>query len=655
MTDIIWEPDLNSVERSRIWRFTQFVETRHRLQLRSYGDLHRWSVDNIEAFWQAVWDFFAVGSVSEPIPVLAAAKMPGATWYPGALLNYAEYALRHGHSNDVAIVGAAEDGGQAVILTRRELRRQVAALANTLRNNGVGQGDVVVGYLPNIPEAAVAFLAAASIGAIWACCGQDYAVPAALARLGQLEPAALIGADGYRFNGAVQDRASAVTQLAASMPSVRLTIAVNHIGSEVTDAMTWAHATDGDPPMEPLPVAFDHPLWVVFSSGSTGVPKGIVHGHGGVLLEQLKSQGLHFDLGAADTFFWFTTPSWMLWNTVVSGLLVGAQIVCYDGSPVFPHTAALWDIADRLAVTVLGVSPGYLQLCQRQRIALRNGRSLEGLKCVGVTGSTLAADVARWAASEVGPTVRLAAVSGGTDVVTGFVGSAPTLPTRAGEISAPCLGVAVDAYDDSGRPLVGEVGELVVTRPMPSMPVGLWGDSDGSRYRETYFSMFPGVWRQGDWITITDHGGVIMHGRSDSTLNRNGVRMGSADIYDIVEQLPEVREALVLGVEGANGDYWMPLFVVLDAEAHLDDALRGRIAEAIRTYASPRHVPDTVIQAPGIPHTRTGKKLEVPMKRLMQGADPMSALDPGATDNPELIDWYVDFARARLTTTVVGP
>jgi acetoacetyl-CoA synthetase len=651
MTDIIWEPDLSSVASSRISRFTDFVETRHSLRLAGYRDLHRWSINNLDKFWQSVWDFFAVNSATEPGPPLASSEMPSASWFPTARLNYAEHALRYGAHRDIAVIGAVEPGAEPVTLTRRELRRQVAALAKTLTDNGIRPGDRVVGYLPNIPQAVVAFLATASVGAVWACCGQDYAVPAALARLGQLEPAALIGADGYQFNGTLQDRSAAVAQLASSMPSVRLTITVNRRGGDVADTMSWAQATEGDPPMEPLPVPFDHPLWVVFSSGSTGVPKGIVHGHGGVLLEQLKSGGLHFDLGCADTFFWFTTPSWMLWNTVVGGLLVGARIVCYDGSPSFPDIAALWDAAEALGVSVLGVSPGYLQLCQRQRIMLRDRRFLKGLKCVGVTGSALPPATATWAAAELGPSVRMASVSGGTDVVTGFVGSAPTLATRAGEISAPCLGVAVDAYDDHGRSLVGEVGELVIARPMPSMPVGFWRDPDGSRYRDTYFSMFPGVWRQGDWITITDHGGVRMHGRSDSTLNRNGVRMGSADIYDVVEQLPEVQEALVLGVEVDGGGYWMPLFVFLRPDTQLDDALRRRIADAIRDQASPRHVPDTVIQAPGIPHTRTGKKLEVPMKRLMQGADPATVLDSGATDDPQLIDWYIDFARDRFATT----
>ncbi|MGH3635544.1 MAG: acetoacetate--CoA ligase, partial [Mycobacterium sp.] len=504
-------------------------------------------------------------------------------------------------------------------------------------------------YLPNIAEAVVAFLATAALGAVWASCGQDYAVPAAHARLGQLEPVALITADGYQFNGAPQNRAEAATELRNLLATVRIAIVVERIGSGIPGMIPWSDATSGDHSLEPLPVPFDHPLWVVFSSGSTGVPKGIVHSHGGVLLEQLKTVELHLELSGGSTFFWFTTPSWMLWNTLVAGLLVGATIVCYDGSPTYPRVTALWDIVDQYGVTFLGVSPGYLLDCLKNGPHLKDAHSLDTLRCVGVTGSPLPAGVAQWLAGELGPQVRIGSTSGGTDVVTAFVGSTATLPVRAGEISGPCLAVAVDAYDAHGKPLIGQVGELVITAPMPSMPLRFWNDLDGERYRDAYFSTYPGVWRQGDWITITDTGGVVIHGRSDSTLNRHGVRMGSTDIYDAVERLPEIRESLVLGVEDADGGYWMPLFVVLKPGARLDYELRTRVADTIRRNASPRHVPDDIIEAPGVPHTRTGKKLEVPLKRLMQGASPETVVDLGAVDIPELIDWYRHIANERPT------
>jgi len=390
-------------------------------------------------------------------------------------------------------------------------------------------------------------------------------------------------------------------------------------------------------------VPFDHPLWVVFSSGTTGLPKGIVHGHGGVVLEHLKAVALHMDLGSDDTFFWYTSPSWMMWNFQVAGLLVGATVVCYDGSPAHPAQDRLWEMAARLGVTVLGTSPGYVMACEKAGAVPAADHDLRALRAVGVTGSTLPASLSWWLADNVGRHVAVASISGGTDVVSAFVGGSRTVPVWAGELSAPYLGVALEAFDESGRPVRGEVGELVITRPMPSMPVRFWNDPDGVRYRDAYFDTYPGVWRHGDWITITDRGGVVMHGRSDSTLNRNGIRMGSADVYQAVERLPEIAEALIVGVDRPDGGYWMPLFVVLADGARLDDALRDRIRDAIRTHASPRHVPDDIVAAPAIPHTRTGKKLEVPIKRLFQGGDAARIVDRSAVDDPGLLDWFAKF------------
>ncbi|MDH6290238.1 acetoacetate--CoA ligase [Rhodococcus opacus] len=641
-----WVPTESDVRDAVVTDFARFVARRHSVRVDDYRALWRWSVADPAAFWQDVWDYFEIRSVTDPGPALADDAMPGAVWFPGATLNYVDHVFRNARPGTPAILYAGE-GATDISVGWDELRSAVAGLAATLREHGVGVGDRVVGYLPNIPEAVVAFLATASLGAVWAACGQDYSAPAALDRLGQLEPKALITADGYRFGGKEHDRLAASADLRGGLPSLALTVVVPRLDPDaaVDGTLTWAEATGRDAALESVAVPFDHPLWVVFSSGTTGLPKGIVHGHGGVLLEHVKSLALQLDIGRDDTLFWYTSPSWMMWNFQTAGLLVGATIVCYDGSPSYPTPDALWSLVSRLGVTVVGTSPGYVLACDKAGVVPVREHDLSALRAVGVTGSTLPAASSLWLSENVGRRVPVVSITGGTDVVSAFVGGARNVPVWPGELSAPCLGVAIDAFDESGQPVRGEVGELVVTAPMPSMPVSFWNDPDGKRYREAYFDVFPGVWRHGDWITITDRGTVLMHGRSDSTLNRNGIRMGSADIYQVVEKLPEVAEALVVGVDLADGGYWMPLFVVLSEGAELDDALRRRIRAAIREQASPRHVPDDIIEAPGIPHTRTGKKLEVPLKRIFQGADARRTVDRSAVDDPDLLDWFASHGR----------
>ncbi|GAF50941.1 acetoacetate--CoA ligase [Rhodococcus wratislaviensis] len=641
-----WVPTESDVRDAVVTDFARFVARRHSVRVDDYRALWRWSVADPAAFWRDVWDYFEIRSATDPGPALADDAMPGAVWFPGATLNYVDHVFRNARPGTPAILYAGE-GATDISVGWDELRSAVAGLAATLREHGVGAGDRVVGYLPNIPEAVVAFLATASLGAVWAACGQDYSAPAALDRLGQLEPKALITADGYRFGGKEHDRLAAAAELRGGLPSLALTVVVPHLDPDavVDCTLTWAEATGRDDALESVAVPFDHPLWVVFSSGTTGLPKGIVHGHGGVLLEHVKSLALQLDVGRDDTLFWYTSPSWMMWNFQTAGLLVGATIVCYDGSPSFPTPDALWALVSRLGVTVAGTSPGYVLACDKAGVVPVREHDLSALRAVGVTGSTLPAASSLWLSENVGRRVPVVSITGGTDVVSAFVGGARSVPVWPGELSAPCLGVAVDAFDESGQPVRGEVGELVVTAPMPSMPVSFWNDPDGKRYREAYFDVFPGVWRHGDWITITDRGTVLMHGRSDSTLNRNGIRMGSADIYQVVEKLPEVAEALVVGVDLADGGYWMPLFVVLSEGAELDDALKQRIRGAIREQASPRHVPDDIIEAPGIPHTRTGKKLEVPLKRIFQGADAGRTVDRSAVDDPALLDWFARHGR----------
>jgi acetoacetyl-CoA synthetase len=626
-----WQPTERDIADARVTDFARFVQLRSGAPMENYQSLWQWSVDDPAAFWGALWEYFDLGD--PPDRVLENPEMPGARWFPGERLNYVDRIVRNARTDRPAILHVSEDG-DVTELSWRQLLSRTAAFAQRLRSHGVTARDRVVGYLPNIPEAVIAFLATASIGAIWSACGQDYSAKAALDRLGQLEPVVLVTADGYRYGGKPHDKREEVAALRAGLPTLRATV----LASELT-------AEAGTDELDTVPVDFDHPLWILFSSGTTGLPKGIMHGHGGVVLEHLKAIALQSDIGADDTFFWYTSPSWMMWNFQVAGLLVGATIVCYDGSPNHPKPDALWDITSRVGATVLGTSPGYVLGCAKAGAVPRTEHDLSALRTVGITGSSLPPSSSLWLRDNVGERVQVASISGGTDVVSAFIGGVRTVPVWPGELSAPYLGVAMDAWDESGNPVRGEVGELVITKPMPSMPVAFWNDADGSRYRSAYFEMFPGVWRHGDWITITSHGSIIVHGRSDSTLNRHGIRMGSADIYQAVERLPEVAEALVIGAEQSDGGYWMPLFVVLADDAELTEELRDRIKDTIRTEVSPRHVPDEIIVAPGVPHTRTGKKLEVPIKKLLQGADPGRVVEQSAVDDPALLDWYANLKR----------
>jgi acetoacetyl-CoA synthetase len=626
-----WQPTERDIAEARVTDFARFVEQRTGAAVPDYRSLWQWSVDDPAAFWAALWDYFELGD--PPDRVLDNPEMPGAQWFPGVRLNYVDQIVRSARTDRPAILNVSEDG-QVTELSWHELLGRTAAFAASLRSHGVTTGDRVVGYLPNVPEAIIAFLATASIGAIWSACGQDYSAKAALDRLGQLEPVVLVTGEEYRYGGKTHDKREDVATLQAGLPTLRTTVMASELAAiaEPDELRTVA-------------VDFDHPLWILFSSGTTGLPKGIMHGHGGVVLEHLKALALQSDIGADDTFFWYTSPSWMMWNFQVAGLLVGATIVCYAGSPNHPKPDGLWDIAARVGATVLGTSPGYVLGCAKAGAVPRNEHDLSALRTVGITGSSLPPSSSLWLRDNVGDRVQVASISGGTDVVSAFIGGVRTVPVWPGELSAPYLGVALDAWDESGKPVRGEVGELVITKPMPSMPVAFWHDADGSRYRSAYFEMFPGVWRHGDWITITGHGSIIVHGRSDSTLNRHGIRMGSADIYQAVERLPEIAEALVIGAEQPDGGYWMPLFVVLTDDAELTDELRDRIKRAIRDEVSPRHVPDEIIIAPGVPHTRTGKKLEVPIKKLLQGADPARVVEKSAVDDPALLDWYANLKR----------
>jgi acetoacetyl-CoA synthetase len=643
-----WTPDADAIEHANITRFLAWLAETGRGDLQDYPQLWSESVRDIAWFWDALWHFFDVQAATPPDAVLGSRNMPGAQWFPGAKLNYVTEVFRHASDERPAMVVAGEDGSDEWSWAR--LQRETAAFAGYLRGLGVRPGDRVVGYLPNIGEAVVAFLGAASVSATWAVCNQDLAVSGVVARLGQLEPTVLVASDGSVYGGKRRDRRTELAEIRDQLPTLRATVLVPRLGSTVDsdsdgEVTTWSQVLDTQADLEITAVPFDHPLWVLFSSGTTGTPKGIVHGHGGVLLEHLKYLSLHLDLGSADRFLWQASTSWMMWNLQVSGLLVGSTIVLYDGSPTYPHTDRMWQLVSEHDVTVFGAGAGYLLACAKEDLNPGKEYPLEALRAVGSTGSPLPASGFRWVQDGVGRQIPVMSISGGTDLVTAFIGGCPVMPIVAGELNCLGLGAAIEAWSDAGVPVIGEAGELVLTEPMPSMPVFFWNDPDGSRYRAAYFDKYPGVWCHGDWLTITDRGSVVVQGRSDATLNRGGVRMGSAEIYHAVEGMPEVRDCLVVGVERDDGGYWMPLFVHLADDAELDDDLRSRITAAIRAGASPRHVPDAILAVPGIPRTMTGKLLEIPIKRILLGAPPGDVVSPSAVDRPELLNVFAEYAR----------
>lgn len=653
--EVLWEPPVTG--ESQLEAFQRAIEDQHSVSFSSYEELWAWSVADLDAFWAAIVDFFEIpvaGSASDAVqPVLADRSMPGAQWFPNMRLNYAEAMLRMlGRADDDIVIVSRSQSRVERTLTASELRSYVAIMRSGLIAAGVGPGDRVVAYSPNIPETLILFLAAASVGAVFSSCAPEFGTQSVIDRWQQIEPTVLLAVDGYQYGSKAIRRGEQVADIRAALPSLHTTIWLPYLDPEAlapAGAVTWDEfvrtaASSEIGPLEFEPCAFDAPLYVLFSSGTTGLPKPIVHGHGGITLEHLKSLGLHLDLGPGDRFFWFSTTGWMMWNLLVSGLGVGSTVVMFDGDPASPDLGALWRLAGDLGVTVFGTSAPYLLECRKRGLQPATEADLASLRAIGSTGAPLPAEGFDWVYEQFDPRVQLSSISGGTDVCSAFVGSAPTVPVYRGEISCRALGADVDAIDADGKSVRNGLGELVITSPMPSMPVGFWGDTDGSKYRAAYFDTYPGIWLHGDWIEITDYGSCTITGRSDATLNRGGVRLGTSEFYTVVEALPQVLDSIVVHLEDpAGGAGRLVLFVALANGTILDDQLKSEIASALRSQLSPRHVPDEIHQVRAMPRTLSGKKLEVPVKKILRGSPIAEAATRGALQNPDSLDDFVQY------------
>lgn len=687
----IWTPSEQTIAEAGITRYRAWLERERGLKFADYEGLWKWSTTEIEAFWESIWIYGGVIAHRPYDRVLAERRMPGAKWFEGSQLNYAEHSLAYGKNpdsaNSPAIIHDSETRPRGEV-SWAELTAQVGALRATLERLGVQQGDRVVAYMPNIPETCSALLAASSCGAIWSSVSPDLGPTSVLDRFRQIEPKVLFAVDGYRYGGKPFDRRETVRQLVAELPSLRAVIFVPYLDagaslgplslgdSRSVEVVSFAQATAKPEPVRFTPVPFDHPLWIVYSSGTTGMPKPIVHGHGGVVLQSLKASMLHFDAKPGDRSFWFTSTNWIMWNSLVNGLLTGATIMMFDGNPGYPDMTTLWRFAERERAVMFGTSPAFIAMCGKAGLDPKSQFDLSALRAVGCTGSPLPEEGYRWILEHVHPDVMIACISGGTDPGACFLTACPILPTYAGEMACRELGVAVHAYDDAGQPVIDQVGELVLTQPIPSLPLFFWGDEGGKRYFESYFDTYPGVWRHGDWLRLVPRGEAvagIIYGRSDSTINRHGIRMGTSELYRVVEEFPEVQDSLVVDLEYLGKESFMALFVVLtrpaDAAAPVLDAvragkasatgkatpedtgvptaLRKQLLDAIRTRLSARHVPNEVFAIAEVPRTLSGKKMEVPVKKLLLGQPVTKAANRDSMSNPGSLDYFIAFARGR--------
>jgi len=639
---VLWEPTQERIDRATLTRFGRWLADERGLTFGSYEELWQWSVDDLDGFWSALVAFFAVRFAQGGDVVLGDRSMPGAQWFPEARISYAEHIFRGKDDAAVAIRHRSEVRPELDEWTWGRLRAETARIAAGLRALGVGEGDRVVAYMPNIPETVAAFLACASLGAVWSSAAPEFGARSVIDRFAQVQPKVLLAVDGYRYGGRDFDRSELVARVAAELPGLEQTIRLGYLDGSGWQDGFLPNADPDELTFAALP--FDHPLWVLYSSGTTGLPKPIVHGQGGILLEQMKMSHLQLDAQTGDRVFWFTTTGWMMWNFLVGVLLTDASIVLFDGNPGHPDLGVLWDLAEEAQVTTFGTSAAFIASCMKAELVPGHGRDLSGLRAVGSTGSPLSPEGFEWIYDQLGADTWLFSTSGGTDMCTAFVGGVPVLPVYLGELQGRALGANVQAWDEDGRPVVDQVGELVITEPMPSMPIFFWGDEDGERLRDSYFSMYPGVWRHGDWIRITPRGTAVIYGRSDSTINRGGVRMGTSEIYRAVLDVDAVVDALVVDLPREGTDGWMPLFVVLRDDEELSDDLIAEIRRRVREDCSPRHVPNEIRQITAVPRTLSGKVLEVPVKRILMGTPADQAASRESLANPDALDYFVALA-----------